>query len=217
MHDDFMDFTPKEKNLLRSLNTPRKTADFVEALAYNLEEDTDFSPKLVLEKRVANCFEAAVFAACALRFHGHEPLLLDLRCPVDEDHVLCVFKRHGRWGSVAKSKFSGLRSRDAVYKSLRELVMSYFEHFYTLEGKKDLREYSRPLNLKRFDRLHWMASPKPVSFIAEALDEQSHYRLIERVHGRHLRRVTGHLYDAGLVGHPQARSARQESVLRSGK
>ena len=102
--------------------------------------------------------EGALLAAAALRVQGFPPLLLDLEAVRDDDHVLAVFKQHGHWGAIAKSNYSGLRFREPVYCNLRELAMSYFEHYYNLEAEKTLRAYSRPVNLGRFDRIGWMTA-----------------------------------------------------------
>jgi hypothetical protein len=88
----------------------------------------------------------------------------------DDDHLLALYKRNGHWGAVAKSNFVGLRFREPVYRSLRELVMSYFEQFYNVEREKTLRSYSLPLNLKVFDRWSWMTSDDSLELIAQRLD-----------------------------------------------
>ncbi|MFH1779948.1 MAG: hypothetical protein ABH803_02255 [Candidatus Micrarchaeota archaeon] len=198
-----MSFTAKQLRLLKSLNTPRKITDFVEKLDYNLEEngDTAFSPIQVLEKRKAHCLEAAVFAACAFKINKKPALLMDLRAVRDEDHVLCVYKQDGRWGCIAKSKFTGLSSRDAVYSSLRELAMSFFSDYYNYAGEKTLREYSKPINLSRFP--DWMTTLNGVDFIADYLDSVKHYSLINKKTERNLTRVKGKYFKAGLVDTPK--------------
>ncbi len=113
---------------------------------------TAWSPRRVLRERTAHCLEGAVFAAAALRVLGFPPLLLDLEAVQDTDHVVAVFRSRGHWGAIAKSNFSGLRYREPVHRSLRELVMSYFEGYINLRGDRTLRAYSRPVDLARFDR-----------------------------------------------------------------
>ena len=111
----------------------------------------------VLRERMANCFDGAVFAAAMLSRLGHPPLILDmLPNGRDDDHVLAVYKRDGHWGAVAKSNFAGLRFREPVYRTVRELVMSYFEQYYNVDREKTLRAYTRPLNLQVFDKYQWM-------------------------------------------------------------
>ena len=113
--------------------------------------------------------EGALFGAAALRMLGHPPLLLDLEAVRDDDHVLAIFRLRGHWGALAKSNYSGLRYREPVYRTLRELVMSYFEHYYNLQQEKTLRRYSRPVNLRRFDSMGWMTAEEDVWPIPEYL------------------------------------------------
>src|SRR5437899_11815435 len=109
---------------------------------------------------------------------GHLPLLLDFEAVRDDDHVLAIFRERGHWGAVAKSNYAGLRFREPVYRTLRELAMSYFEHYYNLEGEKTLRTYSRPVNLRRFDRMHWMIAEKDLCPISDYLFQIPHSRAL---------------------------------------
>ena len=139
-------------------------------------------------------------AAAALRVMGRPPLLIDLEAVRDDDHVLAVFRQRGHWGALAKSNYAGLRFREPVYRTLRELVMSYFEHYFNLAGEKTLRRYSRPVNLKRFDRIGWMTSQEDVWAIPEYLTTISHTPLLTRELERSLSRVDARLMAAGQVG-----------------
>ena len=103
-------------------------------------------------------FRKTFFSAAALRWLGYPPLIVDLEAVRDSDHVLAVYRADGHWGAVAKSDYAGLRSREPVYRTVRELVMSYFEHYYNPAGEKSLRAYSRPVNLARFDHMGWMTA-----------------------------------------------------------
>src|SRR5256714_12704281 len=153
--------TPGELAVFRRrLNTPQKIQQFLDAIPYNLETggETFRSPRRVLADRTANCIEGAVLAAAALRVQGQVPLIMDLTATRDEDHVIAVFRRRGLWGAIAASKFTGLRYREPVYRTVRELAMSYFEQYFNLAGERTLRGYGRPVNLARFDRLRWMTS-----------------------------------------------------------
>jgi len=125
-------FAPVERAVFRRLTTPEKIQRFLDDLAYNKEHDgeTCRSPRRVLRDRTAHCMEGALFAAAALRMLGHPPLLLDFEAVRDDDHVLAIFQLRGHWGALAKSNYSGLRYREPVYRTLRELSMSYFEHSY---------------------------------------------------------------------------------------
>src|ERR671935_3106070 len=163
-------FTPAELRTLRSLRTPYGIQRFLYAMPYHLAT-TAWSPRRVLHERRAHCLEGAIFGAAALRVLGYPPLLLDLEAVQDTDHVLAVWRERGSWGAIAKSNFSGLRFRAPVYRTLRELVLSYFEGYVNLRGERTLRAYSRPLSLARFDRTHpdWETSDGDVWFVAEHL------------------------------------------------
>jgi len=193
-------FTPAERAVFRGLATPAKIQRFADDLAYNKERrgDTCYSPRLVLRHGTAHCMEGALFAAAALRELGHPPLLLDLEAVRDDDHVLAIFRQRGHWGAIGKSNYSGLRYREPVYRTLRELAMSYFEHYYNLRKEKTLRRYSRPVNLARFDGRHWMTSETDVWYIPEYLTEISHTPLLREPVS--LGHVDDRLFAAGLVG-----------------
>jgi len=192
-----------EMRVLKALKTPDKIQRFLDVdIAYNKEPDGDTirSPRRVLRDRVGHCFEGALLAAAALRVQGFPPLLLDLESVRDDDHVLAVFKQHGCWGALAKSNYSGLRFREPVYRSLRELVMSYFEHYFNLRREKTLRNYSRPVNLARFDRIGWMTAEEDLWAINDHLAQLPHTALIKDVARRRLARVDDRLFAAGLAG-----------------
>lgn len=150
-----------------------------------------------MRDRTAHCFEGALFAAAALRTNGRPPLILDLESVRDDDHVIAVYRDYNCWGAIAKSNYSGLRFREPVYRSLREMVMSFFEHYYNLNGEKTLRAYSRPINLKRFDRLAWMTTEDDLWVIPSYLTTISH-REILTTHKR--MRMDERLFQAGIVG-----------------
>ena len=173
-----------------------------EEIAYNKETGgaTCRSPRRVLRDRTAQCMEGALFAASALRFLGHPPLLLDLEATRDSDHVLAIYKRNGAWGALAKSNFSGLRSREPVYRTLRELAISYFEHYFNLRRQKTLRRFSRPVDLRRFDARDWERSEDFVWFVPEYLCEIPHTPLLTPRQERALTLVDHRLFNAGKLG-----------------
>ena len=194
-------FSAKEVAVFRRLATPERIQRFLDFdVSYNKEPDgaTCRSPRRVLRDRTAHCMEGALFGAAALRMLGHPPLLLDLEAVRDDDHVLAVFRQRGHWGAVAKSNYAGLRYREPVYRTLRELVMSYFEHYYNLRREKTLRRYSRPVDLRRFDSRNWMSAEEDVWFIPEYLTTISHTSLLRPP--LNLCRVDARLFAAGLVG-----------------
>ena len=162
---------------------------------------TAWSPRRVLRERTAHCLEGAVFAAAALRVLGFRPLLLDLEAVQDTDHVLAVFKLHGHWGAIAKSNFSGLRYREPVYRTVRELAMSYFEGYVNYRGERTLRACSRPVDLSRFDGRRWMTTDGDLWWIAEHLVGVPHTRLLSAAMERRLVRVDRRGLTAALVGH----------------
>ncbi len=200
-------FTAEERAVFRRLSTPEKIQRFLDCgLDYNKEPDgyTCHSPRRALRDRTAHCMEGALFGAAALRMLGFPPLLLDLEADRDDDHVLAIFRVRGHWGAVAKSNYAGLRYREPVYRTLRELVISYFEHYYNLRKEKTLRRYSRPVNLKRFDGISWMTSEQDVWEIPDYLCEVAHRPLLPPDIVRRLGRVDDRLFAAGLVGHAKA-------------
>ena len=192
-----------EWRTLRALKTPERIQRFLDSESgYNKEPDGDTirSPRRVLRDRVAHCLEGALFAAAALRSQGFPPLLMDLEAVRDDDHVLAVFRQRDRWGAIAKSNYSGLRFREPVYRSLRELAMSYFEHYFNLRREKTLRRYSRPVNLSRFDRIGWMTAEEDLWTVSEHLVVIPHVPLLSNGQHRRLSRVDARLFEAGKLG-----------------
>ena len=195
-------FTRRELRALRALKSPRGIQRALDAMPYHLA-GTAWSPRRVLRERTAHCLEGAIFAAAALRVLGFPPLLLDLEAVQDTDHVIAVYRERGHWGAIAKSNFSGLRYREPVYRSLRELAMSYFEGYINLRGDRTLRAYSLPVNLARFDRAHpgWMTTEADLWWVAEHLLEVRHTPLLLPSLIRHLSRVDRRSLQAGMVGY----------------
>jgi hypothetical protein len=198
------DFTPAELRALRALKTPAGIQRFLDALPYNLNFNAR-SPKKVLQDRTASCLEGGIFAAAALRVLGFLPLIFDLEADRDTDHVVAIFKVRGNWGAVAKSNFTGCRYREPVYRSLRELAMSYFNVYFNLRFERTLRRYSRPVNLARFDRRNWMTTDKPTWFIAEHLCEIPHISLLSPTAEKNLTRVDLRTIKAEMTGHRKKR------------
>lgn len=148
-----------QRKTLLELETPVQIQAFLDSIPY-VGEDLNRTPLRVIQDHKCHCLDGGMLAAALLNHLGFQPLLLDL-VPVpgiDDDHVLAIYQNRGLWGAVAKSNFTGLRYRDPIYRSLRELVMSYFEAFYNADGIKTLRGYTRPLNLQRFDRREWQTN-----------------------------------------------------------
>jgi hypothetical protein len=197
---DWPEFTSAELRRLRALKTPAGIQRFLDAIPYHLA-GTAWSPRQVLRQRTAHCLEGATFAAAALRLLGFPPLILDLEADQDTDHVIAVFKMRGHWGALAKSNFAGCRYREPVYRTLRELALSYFNTYFNLRGERTLRRFSRPVNLARFDKLGWMTSDKPIWFVAEYLCDIPHHALLRPGLEKHLTRVDRRTWESEMVGH----------------
>ncbi len=185
--------------MLRALKTPEKIQNFLDALPYQYA-NTAWSPRRALRERKGHCLEGALLAAAALRVNGQPPVLMDLEAVNDDDHVVALYRERGLWGSIAKSNFAGLRFRSPIYRSLRELALSYFEHYYNLRGERTLRSYSTPVNLERLDSLQWMTSEKNVWCVPEYLIAARHYQLFpDKVVGA-LTRLDRRSFEAGMHG-----------------
>jgi hypothetical protein len=195
---------PDERRYLNQLTSPQKIQRFLDDLAYSTEPIYR-CPLRVLRERVGHCFDGALFAAMALRRLGYPALILDMvPNDRDDDHLLALYQQNGRWGALAKSNFVGLRSREPVYRNLRELVMSYFEQYYNVEREKTLRGYTLPLNLKTFDSLNWECRDDPLEAIADRLDAIRPFSLLTPSMIAGLEPVDERSYQTGLQGANEA-------------
>ncbi len=185
-------YTLAEQKILKKLTLPSKIQDFLETLAINFEArgETCMSPRKVLHTGRAHCMEGALFAAAALEFHGYAPLVMDLRAQrPDYDHVVAVFKMRGCFGAISKTNHAVLRYREPVYKTLRELALSYFHEYFTDNGHKTLREYSILVNLNRFNKLSWRTSKEDLWDIPHTLDAVKHFELVSPGTRKYLRKA----------------------------
>lgn len=194
-----MEWTRDELMLFRGLDSPEKIQDFLDTLDYNPDYECR-SPRWVIRRRKAHCFEGAIFAAAALRFLGFRPLLVDMKAWNDDDHVIAVFKVDNHWGAVAKSNFTVLRFREPVYRSIRELIMSYFDFFYNVKGEKTLRSYSLPLDLSMFDKRHWETTDEDLEFIGNKIESLHHFEVLTPEMIARLNPVSEPLLKSGLMG-----------------
>ncbi len=177
----FFGFDETEIKVLNKLNTPQKIQDYLNKLPINFEEDggTARSPRQVLKLRKAHCIEGALLAAVALWYHGQKPLLLDLvTTKNDDDHVVALFKQNGCWGAISKTNHAVLRYREPVYKTVRELAMSYFHEYFKDTGQKTLRKFSRPYDLSKIKNKDWLISGEDLWEINNALDDYFHYDIL---------------------------------------
>lgn len=192
-------WTRGERALLRRLSTPARIQEFLDGLQYRAEERAA-CPRNVLVERRAHCYDGAILAAAALAEIGHPPLLLDLWAVRDDDHVLAVYRVDGCYGAVAKSNFAGLRFREPVYRTLRELVLSYFELYFNLEREKTLRAFSGLMDLRRYDRLRWRFDDEPLVEISDRLDALRHRPILTPAQVRRLTPVDQRSMESGMVG-----------------
>ena len=199
MNSNHFGFTPREIRKLRGMKDPHGIQTFLDAIPYHLE-DTAWSPRRVLAEETAHCLEGAIFAAAALRANGYPPLLLDFEAEQDTDHVIAIFRERGCWGAVAKSNYTGCRWREPVYRTLRELALSYFNVYCNLRRERTLRRFSVPVNLSRFDRQQWMTTDKPIWFIVYHLFDIKHYALLSKAQEKRLHRVDERLFRAECLG-----------------
>jgi len=185
--------SPREHRLFARLDTPQKIQTFVDRLPANfsLDGDTAMSPRRVLQTRTAHCAEGAVFAAAALAFHGHPPLLMDIRAlPSDQDHIVTLFRERGLWGAISKTNHAVLRWRDPIYRSVRELAMSYAHEYCLPGGKKSMLSYSKPFSLKRYAPKNWVVAPEDLDQLLVDLDTSLHLPVAPPHALRNRRRVS---------------------------
>lgn len=199
----FPDSLRHEFKVFKKLDSPAKVQDFINGLGMNFEEegDTYRSPLMVLKAGKAHCAEGAMLAAAIFWYHGRPPLLLDLKVAEnkgDVDHVVALFKEGGLWGAVSKTNHGVLRYRDPVYKTVRELALSYFNEYFLDDGFKTLRSYSAPFNLPRHGS-DWLTSQRKLQDIIDRLDRSRHFDIVGRDAVRRLRRADPIEIEAGKL------------------
>jgi len=192
--------SPTERQILASLDSPAEVQAFLNSVPYS-EDKFYRCPLRVLRERKAHCFDGALFAALALRRLGYPPLILELIPNArDDDHLLALFKLKSHWGAVAQSNFTGLRYREPIFRSLHELVLSYFEDFFNDLGEKTLVGYRGPINLRGFDRLGWMESDAGLEQLAGNLERYRAKTILTGEMAAGLARVDERSLRAGLLG-----------------
>ena len=194
-----MGWNDDEIRFLMTLNNPDRIQAFLDSIDYNPDYECR-SPRWVIRKRSAHCFEGALFAAAALQFIGYKPQIVDMKAFNDDDHVIAIFREDGYWGAVAKSNFTSLRFREPVYRSLRELIMSYFDFFFNTAGDKSLRSYSLPLNLQKYDSINWATTEDDLEFIGDKLESMKHYPIVNNTMIKQLSKASDTMLKAGLMG-----------------
>lgn len=192
---------PEQRGAWQSLTSPASIQVFLDSIPYSAE-DANRSPLRVLQERQAHCLDGGLFAAAALRQLGYPPLIVDLLPDpgADDDHVLAIFRRNGCYGAVAKSNFVGLRYREPVYRSLRNLVMSYFEVYFNVRGEKTLRSYTVPLDLTAYDPMEWLANDAAADAIEKRLPQLRRTNLLTQAMIAELSSVDQRSFEAGMLG-----------------
>lgn len=184
-------FNKKELTLIKKLNNPVKIQKFLNSMPFNFEEDGQErlkSPIKSLRTKNIHCFEGALLGAFLLSQHGQKPLIMYFKTKKDFDHVIALFKINNLWGALSKTNHNVLRYRDPVYKSIRELAMSYFHEYFLNNGKKTLRAYSAPLNLNSL-KIDWIFSAEDLWEIDLLLNKIKHYKVIKSKNLSFLKKV----------------------------
>jgi len=192
-------WTKREQAIVRRLRTPEKIQDFLDQLPYRCE-DGHLCARAALRDKRAHCFDGSLLAATCLLNSDYEPFLIDLCAHDDDDHMLCAFRWRGYWGAVAKSNFPGLRYREPIFRTPRELVLSYFEFYFNMGRGKSLRRYSRPFRLPPLHRLDWQCDDSTGDALVELLSAAPHYDILTRHGVKALRDVDKRLYHSQLLG-----------------
>ncbi|MFZ0282886.1 MAG: hypothetical protein WAL29_14640 [Bacteroidales bacterium] len=188
-----------EHDFLKGFADPWDIQVFLDSIAYNPNYECR-SPRWVIKKRSAHCFEGALLAAAVLDYLGYKPLIVDMKAYNDDDHVIAVFRYEGYWGAVAKSNFTSLRFREPVYRSLRELIMSYFDFFFNTNGEKSLRSYSRPLDLTTYNVRQWATTDEDLEYVGDKIESLHHFPVVSPKMIKNLKYASESMIKAGLLG-----------------
>ena len=169
------DFTAAERRVIRRLTTPARVQAFLNALPYNTEPPPDPATlrtfRGVVRTHTAHCLEAALFTAVVMEQHGLPPLVMSLESIDGLDHVLFVYRRRGRWGSVARSRDPGLHGRLPVFRTLRQLALTYVDPYIDKTGC--VKGYGA-VDLRVLDPYDWRLSDGNVWKVERLLFEIPH-------------------------------------------
>jgi hypothetical protein len=208
---------------LKKLNTPQKIQNYLDTLPINYEEDgeTYMSVERSLRVGKVHCLEAALIAACAIWIQGGKPLLVDFKTHKDEDHVVALFKVNNHWGAISKTNHAVLRYRDPIYRTLRELALSYFHEYTNTKGVKSLRSFSVPFTLLRYKNFDWVNGEKDLHYIAEDIDDIEHTPIITAGMAKLLRNTD--TFERSVINNnlewprPTKASQHSQSILNPGQ
>jgi hypothetical protein len=192
-------FSNKELDFFKDLNTPFKIQEYLDKLPYSAESKYR-CPRSVIKDKKAHCFDGALFAAAALRIIGYTPVIIDMIAERDDDHIIAIYKQNNLWGAVAKSNFVGLRLREPIYRSYRELVISYFNAYHNLRWEKSLRGYIGPFNLSHFDKFNWMLSDEHLVEIEKGLNNAKVINLFSKEVIKTFSPVDPRTYKGNMLG-----------------
>ena len=203
-----MHWTAKERRVLVSLRTPARIQQFLDELPYDPRGGA-VSPRGVLRNGKAQCYSGVLFACAALRELGHPPRMMWIDAVSDDGHALALYQIDGMWGSIAKSNFTTIRSREPIYTYLA-LGLSYFDGFFNQYGKRTMRAFTVPVELEQFESRGWRFDTGRLPYIDRAIDTAPREWVLPRKSVRHISRVSESLRKAGLLG------ARPEGLWRPG-
>ena len=192
-------WTEEELQFLKTFTDPWSIQVFLDSIDYNPAYECR-SPRWVMKKRSAHCFEGALFAAASLGFIGYKPMIVDMKAFNDDDHVIAVFREDQYWGAVAKSNFTTLRFREPVYRSLRELIMSYFDFFFNIYGEKSLRSYSLPFDLNNYNKWDWATTDDDLEYIGDKIESLHHFPVVTGKMIKNLSIASDSMLKAGMLG-----------------
>jgi len=202
MQPEFEDLLNHENRMIfNSFKSPYQIQEYLDDIPY-IGEDLNRSPLLVMQDRQSHCLDGGLLAALALRKIGYSARIIDLvqEPGIDDDHVLAIFQHNGFFGALAKSNFVGLRFREPVYSSIRELVMTYFDVFFNVDGIKTLRGYTRPIHLDFYDRYHWQTDLAGVDRVVKRLYSMKMVPVISKNQIEILNVMDKRSYHAGMLG-----------------
>ncbi len=201
-----MGWTSRERRILAALRTPAHIQRFLDELPYD-EGGGAVSPRVVMRKGKAQCYSGVLFACAALRELGYPPRLMWIDAVTDDGHCLALYQSGDRWGSIAKSNYTTLRSREPVYPYVA-LGLSYFEGYFNRYGKRTMRSFTVPVELEKFEPRGWRFSERSLFYVDRAIDAAPRAWVLPRGKVKKLSRVSEQLRKAGLLG------ARPEGLWR---
>lgn len=191
----------ENRKIFNSFKTPFQIQEYLDDIPY-IGEELNRSPLLVMQDRQSHCLDGGLLAALALQKIGYSARIIDLvqEPGIDDDHVLAIFQHNGLYGALAKSNFVGLRFREPVYSSMRELVMTYFDVFFNVDGIKTLRGYTRPIHLASYDRFNWQTELSGVDRVVNRLYSMKMVPVISKNQIQVLNVMDKRSYQAGMLG-----------------